>query len=257
MFNLLKKLKSTNILNNNTYITDQQGIINRYYRESENWDLHLNKCKDFITKELKDTKGDKVAVFGSGWLLDVPIDTLLDKFNEVWLFDINHPKAIKKEWANYPQIKWIETDLTNGMIKKVEETESFNEFIEELSNCPILNIDTKFDFVISINLLNQLDILLCEVLENKYRITESQLQTVHQQIQHNHVKLLQTYPKGLLISDCEELQISKNTIIDSKNLIYCNLEKLNYKEEWIWIFDTKKRYNPKFNIHFKVKAYLL
>lgn len=62
------------------YLNDQQGIMNRYLGESKQWEKHLPRCRKFITSTFEDPGGgekkESVAVLGSGWLLDVPLDHL-------------------------------------------------------------------------------------------------------------------------------------------------------------------------------------
>ena len=38
-----------------------------------------------------------IAVLGSGWLLDVPLDHLCSGLEQVYLVDINHPPQIRKK----------------------------------------------------------------------------------------------------------------------------------------------------------------
>lgn len=253
MLNFL--IKNKNFLKKTGYLKDQHGIINRYYREKENWDKHLEKCKNFISKELDNFSGKKIAVFGSGWLLDVPIELLVKKFKEVWLFDVKHPLVVKQKLKNHTNIKWVESDLTGGMIKKAVECKNIEEFAAHLQRVEILNFQENFDFVISINLLNQLDVLLCDFLKRKFKTNEYSFTAIRQKIQTNHVNFLLHYPKGILISDCAELIFNKKQIIEYKNLIHTDLSKFNEKENWEWIFDTHRLYYRKFEVNFSVKAF--
>lgn len=254
--NIFNFLTKTNLFFKKAgYLKDQQGIINRYYREKENWDTHLEKCKNFILQELDNFSGKKIAVLGSGWLLDVPIELLVKKFKEVWLFDVKHPSVVKQKFKNHTNIKWIETDLTGGMIKKAVQCKNIKEFVRALEKVGDINLKEDFDFIISINLLNQLDVLLCDFLKRKSKADECSLTAIRQKIQTNHVKLLLRYPRGILISDCTELKLYKKQIIEYKNLIHTDLSKFNEKENWEWIFDTHRLYYRKFKVNFSVKAF--
>lgn len=253
MFNFLTK--NNFFLKKAGYLKDQQGIINRYYREKENWDKHLEKCKNFIAEELKNISVNKIAVFGSGWLLDIPMKLLLAKCKEVWLFDVKHPLAVKQKFKTLTNIKWIETDLTGGMIKKAVECKNMEEFVTILEQVEILNFKKEFDFVISINLLNQLDVLLCDFLKRKFKTEDDKLIAVRQKIQDDHVNFLLRSSQGILISDCSELTLKKKQIVEIKNLIHTDLSKFNHKESWEWIFDTHRLYHRKYEVNFSVKAF--
>jgi len=59
------------------FIKDQEGIMNRYLRESSQWKEHLEHTRKFIRESFAQTEAETVAVLGSGWLLDVPLDHLV------------------------------------------------------------------------------------------------------------------------------------------------------------------------------------
>jgi hypothetical protein len=67
------------------FIKDQEGIMNRYLRESSQWKKHLEKTRNFISGSFSHTEAETVAVLGSGWLLDVPLDHLVQRFRHVYL----------------------------------------------------------------------------------------------------------------------------------------------------------------------------
>ena len=60
------------------YLKDQTGIRRRYEREQEPWQQHIDNTRRFIVESARKAANHKsVAVLGSGWLLDVPVDELL------------------------------------------------------------------------------------------------------------------------------------------------------------------------------------
>ena len=77
-----------------SFTGDQNGIIDRYFKEKEGWRSHLEKSKQYIINFIEDKSGT-LAVFGSGWLLDLPIEELSRKFNTIYLVDIIQPPQIK------------------------------------------------------------------------------------------------------------------------------------------------------------------
>ena len=46
-------MNSNLMLGKMDYFSDQQGIIRRYQREKEGWDIHLNNSKQFILESSK------------------------------------------------------------------------------------------------------------------------------------------------------------------------------------------------------------
>ncbi|MDX9697808.1 MAG: hypothetical protein RBT49_18595, partial [Bacteroidales bacterium] len=85
MKEFLKKINSALVLQKMQYTSDQQGIIKRYLREKEGWDIHISKTKQAVLQSSNTKKKGKVLVLGSGWLLDCPINELSQNFDEVIL----------------------------------------------------------------------------------------------------------------------------------------------------------------------------
>lgn len=225
------------------FYKDQKGILKRYLREKENWDFHLEKTKSFIIKALESKKGNKAVVFGSGWLLDVPIDELSKKFNEVWLVDIFHPKEILKKISNYSNVKTHIEDIT-GFSKSICEFSKKSNLYDLKSDNSIKYFleEKNFDFFVSVNILNQLDILLVDYLSYNWAVSEEEILLFRKKIQAEHLKLM-PQGKSCLITDYQEENYKKAQIIQTKQLIHVNLPEGNFNEKWDWIFDTNSTYN--------------
>jgi len=252
--NLLKFINIRASLQKAGYKRDQQGIINRYLREKENWDAHLLKTRQFIINWLDKKEGNSIAVLGSGWLLDVPIDWLAQKFNQVVLFDIYHPEQIKKQVEKIPNVKLITADLTGGLINMALTSKSFSEFKQSLLSFSWPNQFNTFDFIVSVNLLAQLDILLCDFLKHRFKLSDFELNEIRAIIQQNHLDILAP-GKSCLITDVSEMQIDKHeNEVTRRPLVFIDFPLSDVTEEWIWKFDTHRLYHPKFNIYFQVKA---
>lgn len=88
---------SRHIIRRMGYPRDQDGIMNRYMHERSNWDKHLERTKKFINDAFRDTNIGTIAVLGSGWLLDIPLADMVDRYDHLYLVDINHPPQIRKK----------------------------------------------------------------------------------------------------------------------------------------------------------------
>lgn len=238
------------------YKSDQKGIIRRYYREYNNWQLHLNNSKAFIDRSTQEFTKGNVAVLGSGWLLDVPIELLEKRFDKVYLFDITHPTVLKRKYKNNEKIVFVTCDLTNGLVEQVKRVKSFSDFMNYFEAAKPFRFTEDIDYVISINLLNQLDILLCDYLQRRFKVNDGQLLNVRQKIQENHLAVFENI-QGCLISDCIEVKIDKHDQSTEKELIHIDLNRYQVSDSWLWIFDTNYTYHQKHNTSFKVRAYNL
>ena len=250
-----KKKSLSQVAREEGYVTDQKGIQNRFVREREHWQLHLDNTKQYILQSAKRSASKKsVAVLGSGWLLDVPVAELAQEFEEVYLYDIVHPEQIVVNMRKYPNVHLVVADLTDGAEELAAQSHSFEEFCNSLAHISLTPNLQQFDFVVSVNLLNQLDIILCDYLKEKFSITESELIEIRKQVQQHHVDSL---PKGktCLITDfCEENTSLNGTSVQKKKLLYCSLPTATNMKEWQWIFDTNQTYHEGQNTILKVKA---
>lgn len=239
---------------NNHYKTDQNGIINRYLSEGDNWNLHLQNTKKFILKSTPNKRCDSIAILGSGWLLDVPVNELLQTTDKLILIDINHPKQIVNKYKNNQQIEFVTADLTNNLITDANNSDTFSDFLQRCQPIKPISFLEEYSFIISLNLLNQLDILLCDLLKNKYNTPEHSLIDLRIKIQSLHLQSLPQNKSCIITDYCE---INYNNILEDgseKGLIHTDLSFIRSREEWLWTFDTKKTYRYNCNTTFKVLA---
>ncbi len=250
---------------------DQQGIVRRYMRERNHWDTHLNNCKRFIIKAASQKQKQNVMVLGSGWLLDVPVNQLVNQFNKVYLVDIIHPPQIKHKIKNFANVQLIEADITGGavnnlynFVKKHRKHKTQNASPIKPDNIvPQINLQNlcfaglpeyEMDFVVSLNLLNQLDILLVDYIKKYNCFSQSDIIQLKKQIQQQHLAGLPEN-KTCLITDYEELNYSvSDKLLQKKTLVHVALPKAKQKEQWQWHFDSKQYYHHNAKTVFNVIA---
>lgn len=246
------------ILRRMKYLSDQKGILNRYLAEGESWEPHLKQTRDFIVQCLGEKNTGSIAILGSGWLLDLPLDFIIRHCREVYLLDIVHPPQILKKISNYENVKAINADITGGAVEGVH---SFVKDSRTNSSGSILDISFQAtipgirpDYVISLNILNQLDILLIDYLQEKIGIPRDEETEFRKRIQTQHLSLLKP-GKSCLVTDSAERVINREgQQISEKNLIYCELPDGKRRDEWIWEFDNRGEYNPRHRTQMLVRA---
>jgi len=239
------------------YLQDQRGIMHRYAREKKYWDFHLERSKAFITDCARKVSKGHVVVLGSGWLLDVPLHELSSQFKKVTLVDIFHPASAKQQIAKYENVCLLEDDITGGMLdvlSKIRAARNIRPAVVSFLQPYTYTLPEDVDFVVSVNLLNQLDILLLEYLERHLRLSSAEKHRISAHIQQKHLQML---PRGksCLISDVEEEMYDDNgDLAGTQPLIYVDLPNAQKTEQWVWKFDTQKMYNESFTTNFQVKA---
>jgi len=238
---------------------DQEGIFLRYARERENWLPHLNNCKNTILQCIpKNCKN--IAVLGSGWLLDFPIEELqLKNDTSFFLIDIEHPIQIQKKLRLSNNYKFLNQDITNGAVdcsyKWSLTKNDIAQLTKNLETLPLLDI-SNFDFIISLNVLNQLDILICDYLQITKNVSESSLREIRTIIQSKHIEALKTN-KSLLITDVNQINTDLNNNKQSiHSLIQTPLPETNKIAKWEWDFDSNGTYLVQNKVKMHVEAYL-
>jgi hypothetical protein len=247
------------ILRRMKFISDQQGIMERYIEEHEGWKLHLENTRSFIIECVKKKSPHSIVIMGSGWLLDVPLKELIDQCEHIYLADIWHPRQVCSMVEKYPNCNLVYTDLTGGAVKEVYNlVKSFRKTgIRKPLNTLLINTPTfpdKDSYLISVNILNQLDIILMDYIKRFIEYPEDEIIEFRKTIQQNHLALLKT-GYSCLIVDCEEIvSDSKNQELSRKKQVYAELPKGENRKEWKWIFDQGGAFNKGNKTEFNVIA---
>jgi hypothetical protein len=246
------------ILRKMNFLSDQEGIMSRYLKESSNWESHLNNSREFILKSVRKRKISKISLLGSGWLLDVPLDELTKMFSEILLIDIFHPPQILHKLKKIPRVKHIEMDITGGMIHEVYHL--VKEFRKSGKKKDVSLLQSKgflpqFNpgFVVSLNILNQLDILIVDYLKKYEVYNDEEILMIRRIIQQAHLNSL---PEGnsCLISDVEEMIYDREQLEKRNALVHVPIPEGKRRNTWEWLFDSQKTYHPGKITRFNVVA---
>lgn len=128
----------------------------RYRRNRTAWQPHLDNTQRFVLAVAEKSRDrNKVIVFGSGLLLDVPLAELSAMFREVVLMDIVCLPEIRRQIKGYKNVSFVEhdvTDIAEGLYANRQQG------IPELPKVLPASVgpDIDADLVISLNILSQL-----------------------------------------------------------------------------------------------------
>lgn len=244
------------------YPKDQQGVIHRYLREIENWRSHLENSQRYIVQFCREIPPvSSIAILGSGWLLDIPLEFLLKNFETIYLIDICHPTQVKHKMRSYPRIQLIEKELT-GYIHQLPSLVSRKDFqvemLNELSNNGFDPFaDIRPGAIVSLNLLTQLDGILNDYMNEHHRGIEEAMIPFRKKIQEEHIRMISPYP-SCIISDTEEIYTTpKGEIMSRRPTLFAEWPKNRYSRGWNWNFDTQKTFHEHLNTTFRVEATML
>lgn len=233
--------------------------MRRYLQESGTWKQHLERTRTFIAESFSASHIQSVAVLGSGWLLDVPLDLLRTRFEKVFLVDIHHPPQIRKKVSGMEDLELVEEDLSGGAVEQVWNLAKRNksgipvdQVLEEITlDLPLKGIPAEA--YISVNLLNQLDILLCDHIRQKLPYQQELSPSFRAAIQSFHLEWITKKP-GCLITDSVEHQVPHKGHPTAKALLYTDLPEGIRRETWQWDFDSRGTYHAGARTHMEVQA---
>jgi hypothetical protein len=249
-YRILRKMK---------YISDQQGIFERYLEEHEGWKLHLEMTRSFILDCVKKYTPKSVFIMGSGWLLDVPLIELVPMCERIYLADIWHPPQVRAMVQKYPNCSLVYTDLTGGAVNQIYKlVKSFrktgtSEPLQNISNS-IPELPDKDSYMISLNILNQLDIILMDYIKRFIKYPDNEIRDFRKKIQENHLAFLKPGQSCLIVDQEEIVSNSKNQVVTTKKPVYVKLPEGKKKMEWKWTFDQGGAFNKGNKTEFKVIA---
>jgi hypothetical protein len=253
---MLAPAPSRKILRRMDYISDQKGILRRYLRENDGWNEHIRKSGDFITEVLQSNEINYIVVLGSGWLLDFPVEKILNLVPKITLVDIHFPPQVLRKVKNLKRVDCVAADITGGYIESVYQQlkKSPMEFnLREKINPPHIAPE-KGKLIISLNILNQLDILLVDYINQKTMPGKEWINQFRKTLQEAHIRMLKEHP-FILITDYREILINtKGERLEEKELIFTELPPGDREQEWEWQFDTYQLYNAHADTRMKVRA---
>jgi hypothetical protein len=240
------------------YLRDLDGIMKRCLKEGEHWNTHLENTRAFIASSFEKGPRGTVAVLGSGWLLDVPLKDLLVRFDRVLLVDIHHPPQIQRKFRDEERVTLLEADLSGGAVLHAWHFASKNRkgtlesFLEgmELKD-PLTGFSP--DALVSVNLLDQLDILLWDFLSAKGCFRDQSPESFRTRIQTHHLEWITSLP-GCLVTDTREIGTDRSGKEIARPLLFAELPRGIRSESWTWNFDSLGTYRSGTRTHMEVQA---
>jgi hypothetical protein len=231
--------------------SDSRGIMNRYIGVDGAWDIHLSNCRKYITGFLRERKIRNLAVYGSGWLLDFPLEEASELAEHIWLYDLVHPAQILHKIKKFRNVTTVKADITGGTLAAVFEAvqlyhkTGFKPDIPALCN-RTFDPGMQYDGAVSLNILSQIGDLLTDYISQNIKLTPDEKDNIHQVLQQNHLKLLSTQPSCLITDTQEMTSDDQGRLTGTRQLIKCPLPGGTNICEWEWQFDPLKEYNPGF-----------
>jgi len=244
------------VLHRMGYYTDQAGIMRRYSAEEPSWAAHIEKSRELILRTIDLINPPAITVLGSGWLLDLPLEEMLENGRRINLSDILLPHQVENRIKTLSNVTFIKEDITGGLITGVYDNARRGLLKHPADITKILSYKpyephADAGLIISLNLLSQLDSLPADYLRKKTLISEEKIMEMRQKVQQQHVDMLRGRDSLLITDFYEHLPGSYNEA-EKKSTLAIDLPDGFLREEWDWIFDTGRNYNPAATTVFRV-----
>jgi hypothetical protein len=228
------------------YFDDQSGIFRRYQREREHWDVHLENTRQFAMEAMQGKNRKSAAVLGSGWLLDVPLEEMSRYFEKLYLYDIRHPATVKKRVKSLGNVELRVYDISCFARSVFEYVKQYRNRKERPPISMIQSQTTfdlsRFDFVFSCNILNQLDILLVDYLAQFFELSHEETFIFRNNVQELHIDSL-PHKRSCIVADYEEITcMPDGKEIFRKTSVYHPITQRPDVRHWTWKFDTQMTY---------------
>ena len=144
----------------------------------------------------------------------------------------------------YEQIQLVKKTKQKLQIETLIAKKTLNNLIQELNP----------SYVVSVNLLNQLDILLIDYLIQYFDYSDQELKEFRNYIQKNHINSLPISKSCLITDHTEKSYTLENSFLKKTNLLFTDLPYSATKNEWEWGFDMNGYYKKDTKTIFEVIA---
>ena len=214
------------------------AIAARYRRPRATWEPHLAATRQSILDAARTCpKGGTALILGSGACLDVPLTALADRFDTVVLADAHHPRAARRQYARFPNVRHVQVDLT-GLGGSIGQPQRLCEAVP----IPDLSLGLDPAFTASVNLVSQLALPYLRRLES--RLDEPGLDALGRGLVEAHVTALTRLP-GMVSLVCDtdwEERRSDDAAVISDALFGARLPAPD--RTWIWEVAPRPEESP-------------
>lgn len=218
------------------YLSEIVNIRERHRRCRDAWAPHLQNTRKVVAEAAEEcpAKG-RAVVLGSGLLLDLPLDTLARRFDEVVLADILHLPYARRQASRHRNIRLVECDVTGLAYPLFEASRNGSAGLP--SSIPFIpGIDDRTALVVSLNILSQLTVMPSRFARRKVRdLDEAALTSWCDRVRSAHYSALKSLPCDVcLIADYRRLwRDAKGGVVEEGSTVG-SLELPAPDVSWTW-----------------------
>ena len=211
----------------------------RHARNEHAWADHILSCRTFIVEAAdKCPKQGTAVVLGSGLLLEVPLRSLAERFDRVYLVDMFHMPAVRVEAKKHFNVKLLYGDITGIFAMMAEGDYPGGSIPAPEPRIPHLK---DADLIVSANCLTHLSPPICAYLDHARHLTEFDQDRLTLQIMTAHVDAIANDATGVgaIITDSERFVLAGDRVVSRRDLIpglhFPDTASRAHNLEWQWL----------------------
>ncbi|MFD1624464.1 hypothetical protein [Azospirillum griseum] len=226
------------------YLAEAVALGARHRRQRLGWEPHAAACRRFITQAAAlAPAGGRAAVIGSGLLIEIPLDALRARFDEVLLIDMVHTRSVRRRTAGMPNVRLIELDVT-GALDALDAALTAKAGALPTGFAPPALPGPRAEgapngaplsFAVSCNLLSQLPLMPLDAIDRRApTIPDAERLAFAQRLATDHLRWLAGLAtRAALFSDTESLWI-RNGVVEEREDSLWGLSLPAPDAEWLW-----------------------
>lgn len=239
------------------YLRESIGIRSRYRRCMTAWQPHMEHSRAALLSSLDECANFRTAlVFGSGLLLDIPLDELARRFERVLLVDVVHLPEVRRTARRHDNVYCLTHDVTGFM----QQMHSLSSDHLDLSPPQRFLDDASIDWVASVNLVSQLPLLPLDWLrKNLHELDETALEAWGAKMMRQHLDYLASFaaPVCLLADSEQTVYKGKEEIIEQIDFTPLLDVGVQPMQQWRWDIAPSGEIAPGTGSYHRVTARIL
>jgi len=230
---------TTQVAKKMAFLEEAISMAARRKRCLSQWDAHFKHCQEAILEAVAQSQlRRKIIILGAGSLLDIPVQTLAEQFEAVYLVDIVFLKAARQQVKLFKNVYLVEQDVT-GVLEPLLKGESYQSLMKKPCHVSLeeglWQDRSEIDCIVSLNLLSQLPLIPVNWLLKKTTIIEKEAERFGQKLIQDHLTFLNAFEQTkCLISDRNHIEFNQyHQVVDEFNPLW-EVEVPPATQQWDW-----------------------
>lgn len=241
------------------YVRELIAIEARHRRCRAAWAPHLENCKKLIVDAAEDVNPGQVTVLGSGLLLEVPVEELANKFEDVVLVDIFHMPVVERRVRDLANVRLLTADVT-GLVEAAYRHPDLGRGTPLPAPGNGMEWLAGADLVVSANLLAQLPVLPMAWIREKAPgdgggdgCGDGETDAFARRIVEHHLDLLGRLPgRVALISETERVFSKGDEVPQATDPLFGVSLPRKGARQWVWTIAPRPEISRHIDLRFRM-----